>query len=119
MTLRQQIITILLMAICVALTRALPFMLFRSKEKTPRFVLYLGRYLASAVFGMLTVYCMKDVSFTTGSHGLPQMLGILMCVVLHLWRKNMLLTIAGGTIFYMLISSPRAIALVSQLADTL
>ena len=64
---------------------------------------FLGKYLASAVFGMLVIYCLKDVNFLKGNHGLPQMLGILACIVLHLWRKNMLLTIAGGTLFYMII----------------
>ena len=101
MTQIQQIITILLMAVCVVLTRALPFALFPSKDKTPRFVQFLRKYLASAVFGMLIVYCLKDVQFTTGDHGIPRLLGILVCVLLHLWRKNMFVTIAGGTIFYM------------------
>lgn len=103
MTHTQQIITILLMAVCVVLTRALPFALFPSKDKTPKFVQFLGKYLASAVFGMLIVYCLKDVQFLSGNHGIPQLLGILVCVLLHLWRKNMLLTIAGGTIFYMIL----------------
>lgn len=102
MTIAQQIITILLMAFCVILTRALPFVIFPSRDKTPRFVQFLGKYLASAVFGMLIVYCLKDVQFTSGNYGLPELLGILVCVLLHLWRRNMLLTIAGGTIFYMI-----------------
>ena len=99
----QQIITIILIALATISTRALPFVLFPSKTHTPRFVQFLGKYLASAVFGMLVIYCLKDVAFLRGNHGLPQMLGILACIVLHLWRKNMLLTIAGGTIFYMII----------------
>ena len=103
MTQTQQIITILLMAGCVVLTRALAFAIFPSKDKTPRFVQFLSKYLASAVFGMLIVYCLKDVHFASGSHGIPELLGILVCVLLHLWRKNMLFTIAGGTIFYMLL----------------
>lgn len=103
MTATQQITTILLMGISVAATRALPFVLFPSQEKTPRFIRFLGRYLAGAVFGMLVVYCLKDVSFMSGNHGLPQATGIAICVALHLWRKNMMLTIAGGTIIYMVL----------------
>lgn len=101
MTLTEQIITILLMGMCVAATRFLPFLLFPSKEKTPRFVGFLCRYLASVVFGMLVIYCLKDVQFMTGNHCVPQMIGIVVCIVLHLWRRNMLLTIAGGTLCYM------------------
>ena len=97
------ILTIAVMAAATMATRFLPFVLFPSKDKTPRFVQFLGKYLASAVFGMLVVYCLKDVQFLSGNHGLPQLLGIIVCVLLHLWRKNMLLTIAGGTIFYMIL----------------
>lgn len=103
MTTSQQIITIALISLSTIATRALPFILFPSKKHTPKFVQYLGKYLASAVFGMLVVYCLKDVPLLEGNHGIPQLLGILACVILHLWRKNMMLTIAGGTIFYMLI----------------
>ncbi len=104
MTTGQQAVTIILMALCVVLTRALPFLLFRSKESTPRFVTYLSGYLPSAVFGMLVIYCLKDVQFLSGTHGLPQLLGILVCVLIHLWRKNMFVTIAGGTVCYMLMT---------------
>ena len=103
MTTAQQIITIALIALSTVATRALPFVFFPSEKHTPRFVQYLGKYLASAVFGMLVVYCLKDVTFLNGNHGLPQILGILACVALHLWKKNMLLTIAGGTIIYMMV----------------
>lgn len=91
------------MAIAVIATRFLPFLIFTSRERTPHFVRFLGKYLASAVFGMLIIYCMKDVQLSESNHSIPQLLGILVCVVLHLWRKNMLLTIAGGTLFYMLL----------------
>jgi len=103
MTPTQQFFTIIIMASGVVSTRALPFFVFSSKEKTPQFVRFLGKYLASAVFGMLVVYCLKDIQFQNGDHGIPQILGIICCVLLHLWRKNMLLTIAGGTVFYMLL----------------
>ncbi len=103
MSITQQIITIAVMSIAVISTRFLPFIIFPSKERTPHFVRFLGKYLASAVFGMLIVYCLKDIQFQSGNHGIPQFLGILVCILLHLWRKNMLLTIAGGTIFYMIL----------------
>lgn len=103
MTTTEQLLTIGLMAVAVVLTRFLPFLLFPSEKHTPRFVRFLGRYLASAVFGMLVVYCLKDVSFAASPHGLPQLLGIGATVALHLWRRNLLLSIAGGTVAYMLL----------------
>lgn len=103
MTTGQQILTIAIMSVSVMATRFVPFLLFPSKEHTPRFVLFLGHYLAGAVFGMLVVYCMKDVSFSSGWHGIPQLIGVAITVALHLWRSNLLLSIAGGTVGYMLI----------------
>lgn len=91
------------MGVSVMATRFVPFLLFPSKEHTPRFVLFLGQYLPGAVFGMLVVYCLKDVSFLSGWHGLPQLIGILLTAALHLWKNNLLLSIAGGTVGYMLI----------------
>ena len=101
MTTTQQILTIGIMAAAVVATRFLPFLLFPNASHTPQFVRYLGKYLAPAVFGMLVVYCLKDIHILQHGHGLPQVLGVGCCVALHLWRRNMLLTIAGGTLFYM------------------
>lgn len=103
MTTGQQILTIAIMGVSVMATRFVPFLLFPSREHTPRFVLFLGRYLPGAVFGMLVVYCLKDVSFLSGWHGLPQLIGIVLTAALHLWKNNLLLSIAGGTVGYMLI----------------
>lgn len=103
MTTVQQLLCIMLMALAVMATRFLPFILFPSEERTPRFVRFLGHYLASAVFGMLVVYCVKDVAWGMPPHGLPQLLGIAATAALHCWRRNLLLSIAGGTITYMVL----------------
>lgn len=59
--------------------------------------------MPSAVFGLLIIYCLKDVSLFSGSHGLPELLAIMLVVLLHLWKRQMLLSIAGGTVFYMIL----------------
>lgn len=103
MTMPQQIITI---ALCVAgtmLTRFLPFAVFNGKRPTPRYIQYLGKVLPGAVFAMLVIYCLRNVSFVSGSHGIPELIGIGVTVGLHLWKRQMLLSIAGGTICYMLL----------------
>lgn len=103
MTLTQQIITI---ALCVGgtmITRFLPFMIFKPSKPTPKYIQYLGKALPAAIFGMLVVYSLKDVNIMTGSHGLPELISIIVVVLLHLWRKNMLLSIAVGTVCYMLL----------------
>jgi len=103
MTIPQQVITIAVCALATMLTRFLPFLLFSSKRPTPKYVTYLGRALPAAIFAMLVVYCLKNVSFLNGTHGLPELIAIAVTVGLHLWKRQMLLSIAGGTICYMLL----------------
>ena len=103
MTLTQQIITIAIVVLGTMLTRFLPFLLFPAGKPTPKYVRYLGKVLPPAVFGMLVIYCLKNVSIFTGSHAIPEMLSIVLVVLLHLWKRQMLLSIAGGTICYMLL----------------
>ena len=103
MTLMQQIVTIALCSVATMLTRFLPVMVFSSKKPTPDVIRYLGRALPSAIFGMLVIYCLKDVNVLGGSHGLPELIAIAVTVGLHLWRRQMLLSIAGGTVCYMLL----------------
>lgn len=103
MTIPQQIITIAICVLGTMLTRFLPFLIFSSKKPTPKYIVYLGKVLPCAVFGMLVVYCLKNVSILSGTHGLPELLAIAVTAGLHLWKKNMLLSIAGGTIVYMLL----------------
>ena len=101
MTLSQRILTIAVIVLGTMLTRFLPFLLFPAGKPTPKAVHYLGSVLPGAVFGLLVVYCLKNVSLFTGSHGLPELISIALVVLLHLWKRQMLLSIAGGTACYM------------------
>lgn len=103
MTISEQIITIAVCILGTMLTRFLPFLVFSSKKPTPKFIDYLGKALPCAVFGMLVVYCLKNVSLFSGSHGIPELIAIAVTAGLHLWKKQMLLSITGGTIVYMLL----------------
>lgn len=103
MTLTQQIITVGMVVLATVLTRFIPFLVFPEGKPVPKYVQYLGKVLPPAVFGLLVIYCLKNVSIFSGSHGLPELISILLVVVLHLWKRQMLLSIAGGTICYMLL----------------
>ena len=102
MTLTQQIVTIGLCVLGTMLTRFLPFWVFRGGQ-VPAYVRYLGRALPGAIFGMLVVYCLRSVDLLAGSRGLPEAIAIAVVAALHLWKGQMLLSIAGGTICYMLL----------------
>ena len=103
MTFPEECITIGLCALASVLTRSLPFLLLSEKKPTPPIIRYLGNVLPAAVFGMLIVYCLKDTTFLSGTHGLPELAGILMTAVLHLKFRQMLLSIGGGTAVYMVL----------------
>ncbi len=103
MTVSQQLITIGMVVLGTVLTRFLPFLLFPAGKPTPKYIQYLGTALPSAVFGLLVVYCLKGVSLFSGSHGIPELLSIAAVAGLHLWKRQMLLSIAGGTLCYMLL----------------
>lgn len=103
MTIEQQIITIGICVLGTMIPRFLPFIIFSEDRETPAFIQYIGRYLPSAVFGMLVIYCLKNVNFIHGNHGIPEFISIFVTGALHIWKRNMLISIAGGTICYMLL----------------
>lgn len=103
MTLTQQIITITAVVLGTIITRFLPFIVFPAGKPTPKYIRYLGQALPGAVFGLLVVYCLKNVSVFSGTHGIPEAVAIAAVVLLHLWKRQMLLSIAGGTVLYMLL----------------
>lgn len=103
MTFTQQLVTIGMVILGTVLTRFLPFLLFPTGKPTPKYIQYLGTVLPSAVFGLLVVYCLRNVSLFTGSHGIPEMISIAVVIGLHVWKRQMLLSIAGGTVCYMLL----------------
>lgn len=103
MTFTQQLITIGMVVLGTVLTRFLPFLLFPPEKPTPKYIQYLGAVLPSAVFGLLVVYCLKNVSLFTGNHAIPEIISIAAVIGLHVWKRQMLLSIAGGTLCYMLL----------------
>lgn len=83
-------------------TRFLPFLIFPEGKEPPEFIQYLGKVLHYAVIGFLVIYCLKDVP-GSGTYGIPEFLAIAFIVLLHRWKKSILLSIGGGTVFYMLL----------------
>lgn len=84
------------------MTRFLPFLIFPEGKEPPEFIQYLGKVLPYAVIGLLVIYCLKDVP-GSGTYGIPEFLAIAFIVLLYRWKKSILLSIGGGTVFYMLL----------------
>lgn len=96
------IIIIAVAAVCTFATRLVPFVLFSSKEP-PKVVRYLGGVLPVAIIGVLIVYGIGDVRYI-GFYGLlPKLIAVAATAAVHLWKRNTLLSIAVGTIGYMLL----------------
>ena len=99
----RSVIIIVLIALTTLATRAIPFILFPEGKKIPKAVEYLGKVLPPAVIGMLVVYCFKSVSFISSPFGLPELIAGLAVVLLHIWKRNNLLSIGVGTVLYMVL----------------
>lgn len=103
MSFKHQLITVALIILATVIMRFIPFILFPDNKPTPKFIHYLGVVLPGAVFGLLMIYALKGVSLLDGSHGLPELIGIAVTAGVHLWKKQMLLSISAGTTCYMLL----------------
>lgn len=97
--------TLVIIIVCALITfaeRLLPFVLFSGK-KVPPVINYLGKVLPMAVISALVVYCLKNTSFSSLSAFVPGLTAAAVTCLLHLWKRNSLLSIAGGTACYMLL----------------
>lgn len=99
----QLIIFFGVVALGTILTRALPFILFPENREIPKYIKYLADILPYTIIGMLVVYCLKDISFVKAPFAAPEALSIALIILLHIWKKNTLLSIGGGALFYMLL----------------
>lgn len=99
----HDILLVVVAALVTMATRFLPFLIFGEKRKTPALVTYLGKVLPCAIMGMLVIYCMKDVAFLSAPYGLPEILSCIIVALLHIWKRNSLLSIGAGTVCYMLL----------------
>lgn len=99
----ESVIIILVTAAGIQLTRWLSFILFPENKEPPQVVLYLGKVLPPAMMGLLVVYCLKGVSWLSAPHGAPEMISIAVVAAVHKWKGNVLISIAGGTVLYMVL----------------
>ena len=94
------ITVIALVTICL---RFIPVLIFRGNRKTPVFIAYLGNVLPYAIMGVLVIYCLRNISFNSSPFGIPEIIASIVVVLLHIWKRNSLLSIMAGTLCYMLL----------------
>lgn len=96
--------TILCIAVAAAVTfalRALPFVVFSGEREMPPFIKKVADLLPAAIMAVLVVYCIKGDIAVLSMGSVVTAVSILAVVVLHLWKRNMLLSIFCGTAVYM------------------
>ena len=94
---------VLLSAACTLCMRALPFILLSGKRRVPEKIRYLGRTLPPAIMAVLIVYCLRAVPEDFKGQGLDQLIAVGVCMVLHIWKRNTLLSIVVSTGVFMLL----------------
>lgn len=97
------LVSIAIMSAVTVLLRVIPFAAFSGKRRTPGVVIYLGKVLPFSIMGMLVVYCLKDTDFLGATHGIPEVIAVTVVVVVHLLKRNTVLSVIAGTVVYMLL----------------
>lgn len=98
---KHGIILIIVMAVVTAIIRFAPFAIFRDENKMPQSLIYLGGVLPGAIMGMLVIYCFKSTSISAAPHGIPEFIATIVIALTYLWKRNVLISITIGTVFYM------------------
>lgn len=94
---------ILTVAVSTFATRVVPFLIFPKGKEIPPVIQYLGKVLTPAVIGMLVIYCLKSTSILEAPHGVPEAIAVAVTALLHVWKRNNLLSIGAGTVLYMVL----------------
>ena len=97
-----KLIAILVIAIVTFGTRVAPFILFGKGKPTPQCIVYLGNYLPPAIIAMLIIYCLRNVHLYAFPFGISEVIGVVTVATLHIWKRNNLISIIGGTAIYMI-----------------
>lgn len=97
------VVTILVITLVTAALRFIPFLIFSGNKPVPKYITYLGKVLPYSIMAMLVVYCLKGISFLKAPFGLPELISVALVVILHVWKRNTLLSIICGTLCYMLL----------------
>ena len=99
----HSVLMVIVISIVTMGLRFLPLWIFGNGQQTPKLIQYLGKVLPYAIMGMLVVFCLKSVSLMNHPYGIPEALATLTVVLLHVYKRNTLLSIVGGTVVYMVL----------------
>lgn len=103
----NSVILVAVSAVITLLLRAFPFIVFGGKRKMPDRVKRVADLLPAAIMGVLVIYCFKAdlLSIPTGLNNslVAAIVATVATVGVHIWRRNTLISIATGTVIYMVL----------------
>lgn len=97
----NSILLILVAALITFALRAVPFLIFSGDRKMPEAVKNVADLLPAAIIAVLVIYCIKGDLAAPGIGTINSVISIFIVIALHLWKRNILLSIFGGTVVYM------------------
>ena len=95
-------VMIVMVALITFVLRAFPFVIFSGKKQLPGLMVSLEKQLSCAIMILLVIYCVKGVSFLDASSWVSTFSGVVVTALVHLKKKNVLLSILAGTFVYMI-----------------
>jgi branched-subunit amino acid transport protein AzlD len=92
------------MAAIILFCRALPF-LFLAGRKPPAFLSFVEIFMPAIAMTVLAASAYTSLDWSAPSGVLPSLIAGAAVVLLHLWKRNALMSILGGTALYFLLAA--------------
>ncbi len=102
MTNNEIYLAILVMFSANLITRVIPFVFF-TKKAPPKGIDFVAKYFPPIIIMILIFYTFGSTNFDIDAYGIKNLMAILATIILHIYFKNYLLSIFGGTVIYMVL----------------
>lgn len=100
LSMTEALLATTVMALIIVACRALPFLFFAGR-KPPSWLGFVEAYMPAIAMTVLAVSSYTSIDWTVPARGPVTAIAGLAVVLLHLWKRNALISIMGGTIFYL------------------
>ena len=98
---KELFITALMIVFGTAFLRFLPFFIINKSLSDNKYVQFLGKVLPYSMIALLVIYCIKDINIIKFPYAIPELISIAVIIILHVLKRNVLISIGAGTVLYM------------------
>ena len=100
----MSIYLILILSLMIFITRTLPYF-FAEKLRQAKMVEYIGKQLPAYIMMLLLIYEIDVTTFLKWPYGIPHLIALLIVILIHLWQRQVLLSLFLGTISYLFLTN--------------